>query len=354
MSDAAVSGAAALAATLRDGTVLELLLRLQRGKPRTIEQIREIAPAHIDLGAALTALERVGLVRVDRDGLRVEPPEGIVAAAVSEELASQHRRLGEWRELLGALGAGGEGDNAGAGAEAGGDAGTGERAGDEAAALGDSPPGASPIEGAPLGFNVGASDAHWTRAFDGASAGVRAAIPDAGRVREWLAGWIASGPQAPPLDSASLLFGARQLIDRELRELLSALVAAGARVRIAGTVPSWLLLVPSGCAVLSAEGGNRPLSGTFSTEEEAVTRALGAVFDAWWASALGYPLGGGTVDGALALRGQGLRDEEAARVLGVSTRTLQRRLAQLMEEIGVRSRFELGAWWARSLTSITE
>lgn len=321
--------AATLIATLRDGPSLDLLLRLQRGKPRTIEQIRELAPPGINLGATLTTLERTGLIRVDRHGLRIEAPEPIVARAVADALESMRRRLASWGDTF-------------AGMDARSDLAP-HRPQSERVAQ------ARPTEDTvTLHLIAGDAGGLWDDVFDGEETRALFALPDIAPVQGQLAALIAGDDRGPDPARSSLLVGARSLTEPRRRMLLDALLSAGAQISVAGTVPLWLALAPSRRATISSDAGHLPVSGLLSTTSPPLVDALHAAFDSWCATALRYPLTGTVVDDALPLRGQGLNDEEAAGALGVSARTLQRDLAQFMEEVGVRSRFELGAWWARN------
>lgn len=316
---------------LREDGTFELLLRLLRGKPRTIERIREFAPGGVDLGASLTALERVGLVRVEPAGLCLEEPADVLVRTVTRELREQRESLARWRTVLTAY--------------------------TESIAQTSMPGGTLLRPDAPLAddlepvppliFAPGDASALWDQAFDESATEVRAAIPDLGRARRLLTEWLAQQVPTPALDTAFLLLPVRGLLDPGLRELVGQLSAAGAQLRLASTVPTWLVLAPSRPAVISAAPGDRPLSGTISTEAPVVVAGLQAAFESWWAKALPHPLTGNLASRSLALRALGLSDDEVAEVLEVSPRTLQRHLELLMRQIGARSRFQLGAWWTR-------
>lgn len=326
-ADDGAAGAARLRSALSDGATLELLLRLQRGKPRTTEQIREIAPAGIDLGAALTALEAAGLIQVGREGLRVEPPAPLISHAVSGELRNAKNRVGALRELLGSLGSGRV----------------------------EAPHPLSVGEGSvSLHFSVGDVRALWTRVFDGTRAGARVAIPDLGQVQGLLREWLASDAPSAELTTSSLLIGAHGLVRPELRELTADLHASGADIRLAGSVPYWLAVSDGRRAMLSADGGRLPLTGLISTGSLPIVGALTTVFDDWWDQGASYPMTGSAAEQGLALRARGLDDDTAAAILGISSRTLQREFARFMETTGVRSRFELGVWWATNRQRIEQ
>jgi DNA-binding CsgD family transcriptional regulator len=71
-----------------------------------------------------------------------------------------------------------------------------------------------------------------------------------------------------------------------------------------------------------------------------------AIFDGAWRAGLPVPLTASdheTNERLLALLASGLKDEAIARYLGVSLRTVRRRVALLMEETGAHTRFQLGS-----------
>jgi DNA-binding CsgD family transcriptional regulator len=77
-----------------------------------------------------------------------------------------------------------------------------------------------------------------------------------------------------------------------------------------------------------------------------LVRAFSALFDDAWR--LGLPVPQTTYDDVAADRlltmlASGLKDEAIARYLGVSLRTVRRRVAALMEELGAQTRFQLGS-----------
>lgn len=318
---------ATIAATLRDGAALDLLLRLQRGKPRTIEQIREVAPHGIDLGAGLTELERAGLIRIDHDGLRIQPPEQLIVGAVLGSLHEAHRRLDEWRGLLSSLT---------------------PTAGRKEDAQSELVPGDTSEAAASLRFVAGEASALRGWVLQEGGINLSFAVPGSSQAHAPLSAWLEAAGDAPNPTGSRLLIEARALNNTDLTPLLDKLVLAGVNIQLTGTVPFWLVFAECSRAMLSADEGNQPLSGMYLTESQPIISALGAVFDSWWARSLRYPLSGNLAEDGLGLRAQGFNDNEAAQALGTSTRTLQREHARLMEEIGVRSRFELGVWWSKN------
>ncbi|MHB9856769.1 helix-turn-helix transcriptional regulator [Streptomyces sp. YIM S03343] len=122
----------------------------------------------------------------------------------------------------------------------------------------------------------------------------------------------------------------------------------GERARALPSVPVKLLIV-DGCRVLmpltaSAAGGYCCVV----VRHSAVTEALQKLFDMSWQQAT--PLGRLDDDCELSeeersltrLLAAGMKDEAVARHMGVSLRTLRRRVSELQERLGAASRFQLG------------
>ncbi len=123
-----------------------------------------------------------------------------------------------------------------------------------------------------------------------------------------------------------------------------AWAAVGERQRVVEKVPAEFVVLGQE-AVLSA-----PLWGTTASTAVLIrmpllVAAFTAVFDEAWAGALPVPdedLGQDAATRLLALLGSGFKDEAIARYLGVGVRTVRRRVAELMDELSVHTRFQLG------------
>ena len=81
--------------------------------------------------------------------------------------------------------------------------------------------------------------------------------------------------------------------------------------------------------------------------------AFTVLFEVLWADGHPFPAPrtGATEDDdeqLLDLLARGFKDEAIARYLGWSLRTVRRRVARLMEDLGTRTRFQLGAQAVRS------
>ncbi|MFJ4786609.1 LuxR C-terminal-related transcriptional regulator [Streptomyces sp. NPDC088794] len=165
-------------------------------------------------------------------------------------------------------------------------------------------------------------------------------------------------PPAPQVDlQADLLkrgivsrgiYAATALEDPNALSRAWNMVELGEQARVLPSVPLKLLVVDGRRALLpltsSAAGGYCAVVVWHS----AVTEALQKLFELAWqqATPLGRPAGNAELsedEQALTrLLAAGLKDEAVARHLGISLRTLRRRVSDLQERLGAASRFQLG------------
>ncbi|WP_344620211.1 helix-turn-helix transcriptional regulator [Dactylosporangium salmoneum] len=137
--------------------------------------------------------------------------------------------------------------------------------------------------------------------------------------------------------------------DRPTLAYAQSLTDAGAEVRSAPLLPPRMLIADRGTAIVPVDPANTRV-GVLVLTGRGVVAALVALFEQVWATAV--PLGAARTrdrNGVspqerelLGLLGQGHTDESAAKRLGVSERTARRIMADLMERLGARSRFEAG------------
>jgi DNA-binding CsgD family transcriptional regulator len=134
-------------------------------------------------------------------------------------------------------------------------------------------------------------------------------------------------------------------------EALVARLAVGEQIRVLPDLPSRLLVIGDSHAVLPEPFGyaDAPLS---IVRQRGVVEAMTQWFELLWERAVVPPLD--AVAPRLDLRSfllqqlaAGAHDEQIARVLGISLRTVRRRVADLMSELGVDSRFQAGVEAAR-------
>lgn len=113
----------------------------------------------------------------------------------------------------------------------------------------------------------------------------------------------------------------------------------GEQQRVAPKLPSEFVCFGSDSALATTQWG-RSDGDWVVLRDPMVVAAFVELFDRLWAAATPAPDGVDT-DGMLDLMRQGLKDEAIARVMGVSLRTVRRRVAAMMEGYGVETRFQL-------------
>ncbi|MCK0113039.1 LuxR C-terminal-related transcriptional regulator [Ornithinimicrobium sp. F0845] len=141
---------------------------------------------------------------------------------------------------------------------------------------------------------------------------------------------------------------------------LEALAGSGQRIAVGDGLPFSGLVVDDSAALVDLSRHDARADGSFVTRRPAPVAALGALFQS--AFDLSTPLGSTsarTVDGTdqppllerdrrvLSLLATGATDQQIARSLSVSTRTVERRVAILMRGLGAATRFQAGVQAAR-------
>lgn len=137
----------------------------------------------------------------------------------------------------------------------------------------------------------------------------------------------------------------------EAPEALLERMAAGEEVRIVAHVPSRMAIIGDSGVLLSEVWGHNN-DRRLRVRQPALRAALTALFEEMWnrGIALGSPARAKHITlGDEGLRrllleelARGAKDEQIARTLGMSLRTIRRRVAELMLELGVESRFQAG------------
>jgi sugar-specific transcriptional regulator TrmB/DNA-binding CsgD family transcriptional regulator len=136
-----------------------------------------------------------------------------------------------------------------------------------------------------------------------------------------------------------------------------AAIRAGEDARVHGDVPLKLAIADGGEALLPL-AGDGVVDSALIIRAPTVVSALVRLFELLWAQA--WPLGmwdraGGPIDNRpvdhelLALLATGAKDEAIARNLGISVRTLGRRIGRLLDALGARTRFQAGLQASRAL-----
>ncbi|TMR25611.1 hypothetical protein ETD86_00320 [Nonomuraea turkmeniaca] len=123
----------------------------------------------------------------------------------------------------------------------------------------------------------------------------------------------------------------------------------GGSVRTVPVLPTWMLAIDRRCVVVPLDP-EQPADGVAVHEGRGVVAAMCALFDQIWHTA--EPTGVRSTDnGDLSAQERSLlrlmlrvdTDEQAARSMGVSTRTIGRMAAELMCRLGAKNRFQAGA-----------
>ncbi len=124
--------------------------------------------------------------------------------------------------------------------------------------------------------------------------------------------------------------------------------AAGEQVRLLPQVPPPIAVFGDEVALVSSTWEDGPADGRILLRAPALVAMVKDLFDHYWSRAT--PLRGaalGTVEpderhDILQALMMGAKDEAIARQLGVSLRTVRRRVAELMAELGASTRFQAG------------
>lgn len=147
------------------------------------------------------------------------------------------------------------------------------------------------------------------------------------------------------------LYGVSVLEDFEGLAAVHQCIAVGEQARVFAQVPLNLMLYDSKRAMLSVPGQKGSRRSLIIVHESGLLDSLVGLFEVFWqmgvplstesqvVDALGGP--GSDEQQLLSYLAAGLTDEAIARDLGVSARTVGRRIARLEEVLGAHSRFQL-------------
>jgi hypothetical protein len=122
--------------------------------------------------------------------------------------------------------------------------------------------------------------------------------------------------------------------------------ALGEQQRLFAGVPSEFAIYDESAVIGPAVWGD-PSADYVVIRDPMIVKVFIDLFDRMWAMASPIPSRRATDlaedEHLLTLLGRGFKDEAIARYLGWSLRTVRRRVARLMEELGAKTRFQLGA-----------
>lgn len=145
------------------------------------------------------------------------------------------------------------------------------------------------------------------------------------------------------------LYTRRQLADAPMLAYLRRIRSHGAQVRIADTLPHRLLIFDRTVSFLPVDP-RRNTGGALVVREPAITANLVMLFESLWAGAkeleealaVAVPAASELDRSVLMLMSSGVKDEAAARQLGISDRTYRRHVADILVRLGASSRFQAG------------
>lgn len=133
---------------------------------------------------------------------------------------------------------------------------------------------------------------------------------------------------------------------------------AGEEARVITDVPIKLAVADRRLGLVPLSTVEPALEGAILVHHSSLLEALNALFDTLWTRSA--PLRPGVVPSSepphgrididrdlLTLMAAGLKDEAIARQLGIGVRTVGRRMTRMMEQLGARTRFQLGLQAAR-------
>lgn len=152
--------------------------------------------------------------------------------------------------------------------------------------------------------------------------------------------------------SYQVLYDARVLEEAYHLRRAQAAIAAGEQARVAASVPIKLAIVDESHAfVVLLSSGDAHEPTVIIVYASALLDSLIELFDLLWVRSVALPSQGTPrLDGVLsedqqaliALLATGLKDEAIAHELGVTARTVRRRIQTLYDLLGVRNRFQAG------------
>jgi sugar-specific transcriptional regulator TrmB len=145
------------------------------------------------------------------------------------------------------------------------------------------------------------------------------------------------------------LYTRQQLSDDSMRDYMRMIHERGAEIRVADTLPHRLVIFDRTVSFLPVDP-RRPGPAALVVREPAITANLVMLFESLWAGAqtlheaveAAAPAASQLDRAVLMLMSSGVKDEAAARQLGISDRTYRRHVADILLRLGASSRFQAG------------
>lgn len=172
-------------------------------------------------------------------------------------------------------------------------------------------------------------------------------LPDLGMLRDDFPWAVADVAGSTSTRLARVIVRPADIEDAANQELVAISAALGIEVRVLDDLPGWFYVDGGQLTGLPVTWGEAWPTSMILIQTPPVIAAMNLLFDSLWQRgepAIAVKRGWEPVVRLLA---QGMTDEAVARFLGMDVRTVRRRVAEAMDELGATSRFVLGAAWQR-------
>jgi regulatory LuxR family protein len=131
------------------------------------------------------------------------------------------------------------------------------------------------------------------------------------------------------------------------------MISAGAQIRTLADIPDRMIIVDRRAAFIPSMAH---LTGALLVRDPSLVAFLCRTFERTWATGTPFQIGPTAAkeasedikDSIVALLSNGLKDDVIAKRLGLSVRSCRRHIAEIMERLGARSRFQAGLLTARA------
>lgn len=171
-------------------------------------------------------------------------------------------------------------------------------------------------------------------------------LPDLAMLREDFP-WRAADLAGTTARRARVLVRPGDIEDAANHELVAVSAALGIEVRVLDDLPSWFYVDADQLVGLPVDWGESWPTSMILVRTPPILAAMNELFASLWSRAEpAIPVDAGW-EPVIRLLAQGMTDEAVARFLGLDVRTVRRRVADAMDELGATSRFALGAAWER-------
>lgn len=156
----------------------------------------------------------------------------------------------------------------------------------------------------------------------------------------------AAEPFREGMRDARAVVPASAVITDDDRAVIERLQSVGMRIRLARRLESWVYSDPEVLCALPLTWGEHPPTSIMIVHDPAIRGIVAAYAEQVWALSRPYAAARPEWHDVLGNLALGIPDAVIAASLGVSRRTVERRIAEAMLHYRVGTRFELGAAWS--------